>query len=47
MMRAPSLTHVNISTPTETPIKRVKKPLMAEMMVKDGTLVYCNAALLK
>jgi hypothetical protein len=47
MNRAPSLTHVNLSTRTETPMNNVKKPLMEEMMVKEGTFVNWSAALLK
>ena len=47
IMRAPSFTQVNVSTPTETPINKVKKPLMAEIIVNEGTLVYWSAALLK
>jgi hypothetical protein len=47
IISAPSFIQVNFSTPTDTPMNKVKKPLIAEMIVKDGTLVYCNAELLK
>ena len=47
MTSAPNLSHVNFSTPTDTPMNKVKKPLIDEMIVNEGTLVYCSAALLK
>jgi len=37
--KAPNLTQVNFSTPTETPINNVKKPLIEDMIVKEGTVV--------
>ena len=45
--KATNFSQVNLSTPMETPINNVKKPLIEDIMVKEETFVYWRAPLLQ